>query len=133
MNSRATYFHVSKVENRTSIQRVGLIPQIKEFTNIKREPGIYLLATIEQARDWAFFFAMDVGEPVDIWMVTLPDDVDVRADPDQEMNEVYDSFVCSDAIPAPYIERVGFQHVESSTAEAPPLASKIGTGTSPSM
>ena len=117
-------YHVSRRSNRSSIEQKGLLPQNVEFPNIDRQPATHGFETLEQARDWAFFFAMDIGEPVDIWQIAVGD-LDVQPDPSDEMQQVYDSWIITDPVPASQLKRVGSMKSYTSTKHAPPLAAKV--------
>jgi len=117
-------YHVSRQSNRASIISGGLKPQNTEFTHIHRHPAIHGFETIAQAKDWAFFFAMDIGEPVDIWKLDVQGML-VKLDPSVEMQEAYDSWIVTDLVHIDRLRRVGQMQAHTSTAHAPPLAKKI--------
>lgn len=87
------------MRNRISIQQHGLVPQIRRYEHIDRRAGIFLLETLEQARDWAYWESVDGGGRWDIWQVELPGSTVISADPAVDMNDVYDSWVVYDPIP----------------------------------
>lgn len=58
-----------------------------------------MLETLDQALDWAYWESVDSGGRWDIWQVELPSNTVISADPSDEMNEVYDSWVVYDPIP----------------------------------
>lgn len=117
-------YHVSRRENRNSILAKGLIPQNVEFPHINRTPAIHGLETLDQARDWAFFFAMDVQSPVDIWQIDVIG-LPIQLDPSAEMQEAYDSWIITVPVHPDKIKLVGSEKVHSSTKHAPPLAKKV--------
>jgi hypothetical protein len=88
-------FHISWKNNRANILKKGLLPKIKEFPELQREPGIYLMETQEQAEDWAYYFGMTYSTrnktAIDIWKVNLPESTQLHQDL-TDVNEVYDSW-----------------------------------------
>lgn len=98
--SSKEFFHVSWKKNRKGILAKGLVPQVKEFPELERKPGVYLLATLEQAEDWALYFGNTYGKTaeLDIWSVTVPEGAELHPDK-TDMDDVYNSFVVYDAIP----------------------------------
>jgi hypothetical protein len=119
-----TIYHVSRSENRDSILSNGLIPQNVEFAHINRTPAIHGFETLDQARDWAFFFAMDVQDPVDIWQIDVGN-LPIQMDPSKEMQEAYDSWIIKVPVPVSQIKLVGSEKVHTSTKYAPPTAKKL--------
>ena len=122
-----TMYHVSLRKNRAGIQRKGLLPLVKEFPDVERKPGIYLLETYEQAEDWAYWFGGfgDHIKPlVDIWSVDIP--VNTSVHPDQtDMDDKYDSWVVYDPIPAGSLRLLKTIGPDYSDDKRPPFASKI--------
>lgn len=117
-------YHVSKSNNRNSILSKGLIPQNVEFAQINRTPAIHGFETMDQARDWAFFFAMDVQEPVDIWQIDVGN-LPIQMDPSAEMQEAYDSWIIKVPVPPSQIQLLGSEKVHTTTKHAPPTAQKV--------
>ena len=118
-------YHVSRKSNRAGILQHGLIPQNKEFANISRKPGIYAIQTIEQAKDWAFWFMFEIHEAVDIWKIIVPKNVDIIRDPSDDMQEIYDSCIIYQNIPATSLTLVGTQPVRKHSKYAPPSSTKV--------
>ena len=92
------FYHYSRRTNRRSIRENGLAPQIKEYRDIDREPGVYLFSTLEMAESYGQDHAEYVNQPVDIWEVRLPRGARLEADEHPDMVG-YDAFVCYDPIP----------------------------------
>jgi GNAT superfamily N-acetyltransferase len=92
------FYHYSRRTNRRSIRENGLAPQIKEYRDIDREPGVYLFSTLEMAESYGQDHAEYVNQPVDIWEVRLPGGARLEADEHPDMVG-YDAFVCYDPIP----------------------------------
>jgi hypothetical protein len=101
-------YHISRGKNRRSIRKYGLLPQTKEFVDVERKPGVYLLETEEQAAEWAYWFGFCEPNPtiMDIWEVTLPEGTDVTSDPSTDMCDAYDSWIAYQAIPPKNIRLV---------------------------
>lgn len=93
MNSMRTLYHVSKQQNRSAILMDGLLPLIREHTHIVRTPGVYFLKTIEEAKDYGFWFSYNVKEPMDIWCVQVPDDVQLYTDTHADMRDYRSYFI----------------------------------------
>ena len=129
LDAPTTIYHVSRSSNRQSILQQGLLPKNVEFENIERQPAIHGFETMDQARDWAFFFAMDIGQAVDIWQI-LVGNLPIKLDPSEEMQEAYDSWIITDPIPVSQIRLVGSQKAHTSTKHAPPTAKKVREGLS---
>jgi hypothetical protein len=117
-------YHVSRSSNRESIIAQGLKPQNVEFIHIDRDPAVYGFETLNQAQDWAFFFAMDIGESVDIWKMNVRG-MHVELDPSDEMQEAYDSWIVKSPIPPQQIKFVKSMPAHTSTRHAPPLSVKV--------
>jgi hypothetical protein len=124
-NKPKVIFHVTRSSNRSSIKSQGLIPQNKEFPNIPREPGIYGMETLEQAKDWAFWSMFDEHKPMDIWRIVVPENAILLPDLHPEIQEVYDPWIIKTAIPPSNIFLVATQSVKKHTKFAPPSAKKI--------
>lgn len=117
-------YHVSRKSNRKSIQQQGLLPRVQEFENIKRKPGVYFMQTLDQAKDWAFWSALDSMVTMDVWKIQLPENYRIVPDTHPEM-DIYDAWVGYEPVPSEYIQVVSTQSVPKSTSEAPPFAKKI--------
>ena len=104
-------YHVSRKRNRGSIKKLGLVPKIKEFNYISRKPGVFCLETLDQAKDWAYYYAMDEREPIDIWEISVEQPSDLNPDPSKDMQEVYDSWVIYKTIPPQNLRLVAAQNV----------------------
>jgi hypothetical protein len=93
-------YHISWQRNRANILKKGLQPRIKEFPDLERKPGVYLLETIEQAVDWALNFGNCYGKTavIDIWQVTIPESTKIDSDK-TDMDDIYDSWVLYEVIP----------------------------------
>lgn len=104
-------YHVSRKRNRGSIKKLGLQPKIKEFNYIMRKPGVFCLETLDQARDWAYYYAMDEREPMDIFEIVVRDTADLHPDPAEDMQEHYDSWVIYKTIPTSDLKLVATQNV----------------------
>jgi len=104
-------YHVSRKRNRGSIKKLGLQPKIKEFNNIMRKPGVFCLETLDQARDWAYYYAMDEREPMDIFEVSVRDPGDLHPDPARDMQQHYDSWVIYKPVPPGELKLVATQNV----------------------
>jgi hypothetical protein len=95
-------YHITKAENKESIMKQGIIPQIGKNTIRVNDPkGVYLFKTIEALEDalgsWMDedFFGED--EETVILKVTLPDDFPL-------IQGVYDDeLIAIDVIPPEYI------------------------------
>ena len=123
--STRTMFHVTRSRNRKSILNSGLEPRNVEFENAKRRPGIYLFETLEQARDWAFWCALDWQVPLDIWEVHIPDDYELTQETHPEIIDKYDAWICYQII-NPLDLRLNFtQKTPKSSKDAPPFATKL--------
>lgn len=104
-------YHVSRKRNRGSIKKLGLVPKIKEFHYIFRKPGVFCLETLDQAKDWAYYYAMDEREPMDIWEISVEQPSDLNPDPSEDMQEVYDSWVIYKTIQPQNLILVATQNV----------------------
>lgn len=118
-----TMYHVSRASNRRSIEKKGLIPQVKEFAHVERKPGIYLLESLEQAQHWAFWFGSDLPgrSRVDIWEVELPEEAAVTPDLSSDM-DIYDAWVTYAPIPPEdvmLVETVGPKYEYDAAPETP--------------
>lgn len=118
-------FHVSPVANRESILVSGLQPRLQEHLNIQRAPMIYLLETLEQAEDFAFWFALDKQTPMDIWQVTAFDKAALEPDPHPEMAKDYDAWMTPNRVSPERLLRVSTLPTPKSAAEQPPFATKV--------
>jgi GNAT superfamily N-acetyltransferase len=94
-----TMYHVSRRRNRASIQKLGLEPRIQEFDDIERKPGIYMLETLAQAQDWAYWFGSGELQIVDIWEITLPKGYRVEPETSKDFTDIYDAWIGYEAIP----------------------------------
>lgn len=92
-------YHVSRKRNRGSILKLGLAPKTKEHTHILRKPGVFAFETLEQAQDWAWNWAHEAKEPMDIWEVNVRNSDDLQPDPSREMQEIYDCWVIYKPVP----------------------------------
>ena len=92
-------YHVSRKRNRGSILKLGLAPKTKEHTHILRKPGVFAFETLEQAQDWAWNWAHEAKEPMDIWEVNVRNSGDLQPDPSREMQEIYDCWVIYKPVP----------------------------------
>ena len=117
-------YHVSKTSNRNSIQSNGFTPRNQEYDNINRSPGIYMFETLEQAIDWAFWFAMDAQENIDIWKINLPKNYKLVVDNHEDM-DIYNAYIGYTPIAPELIQLIKTQKKISSTRNAPPFAKKI--------
>ena len=113
-------YHTSKKRNRGSIKKLGLIPKTKEFKYVSRNPGVFCLETLEQAKDWAYYYALDEKEPMDIYEVTVADTADLNPDPSREMQEIYDSWVIYKPVPPQSLRIVATQDVPDVWRSVPP-------------
>jgi GNAT superfamily N-acetyltransferase/RNA:NAD 2'-phosphotransferase (TPT1/KptA family) len=133
-----TFYHVSRKRNRASIQSRGLLPQIVEFTELERKPGIYLLETEEQAYDWAWCFGDGIFEDeesddydpragkeiIDVWAVDLPAGITLTPDK-TDMDERYDSWVIYDPVPAESVHLLGTVGPKYNWDNAPAKPQKV--------
>lgn len=106
-----TMYHVSAKANRASIQRLGLEPRQSLYPWIKRKPAVFLLATLQQAQDWAFYTALDQRKPQDCWQVQVPAHVQLMPDPATDMQEIYSSWMTHSSIDASQLRLVCTQPV----------------------
>ena len=123
-NTPKIMYHVSRSKNRKGILARGLEPRTQEFTNVKRKPGVYLFANIEDAVDWAFWFAFDIHEAVDIFEVRLPEGYNLEPETHPEMTEIYDAWIGYDPIPAQSLTIKKVQEPAKSSFEAPPFVKR---------
>lgn len=117
-------YHVSKMSNRNSIQSIGFTPRNQEYDNISRVPGIYMFETLEQAVDWAYWFALDAQENIDIWKINLPKNYKLVPDDHEDM-DIYNAYIGYDPIGPEFIQLLKTQKKISSASNPPPYAKKI--------
>lgn len=99
VETKSSFYHVSKSTNRKGILQRGLIPQNKEDLNIRRKPGVFLFQSFDDASEWAYWGKMTYPkEEFDIWRVELPERYHITRDLHPEMTE-FSSFVGYDPIP----------------------------------
>jgi len=113
-------YHVSKSTNRQGILDNGFLVKSKEHTNIKRTPGVYLFSSLDWAIDWAFWFALDEKQNMDIWEVVLPKDYQLKVDRHPEMKK-FNAFVGYAPISPEHLRVIKTQPVPKSANEAPPF------------
>jgi 8-oxo-dGTP pyrophosphatase MutT (NUDIX family) len=117
-------YHLSRRTNRGSIKRDGLVPQIKEYKNIQRRPGIFMFQTVEQAKDYGYFFAQWVNQATDVWKVRIPKGYVLGRDQHPEMDD-FDAWIGYEPIPPENIEVIDTILVPTSTTPAPPKSKKV--------
>lgn len=119
LTGHESLYHVSKTKNRASILRTGLTPRVQEFTDIERTPGIYFFDDLLQAKDWAFYFAMDEHEEVDIWEVRPEQKYIVYEENHPEIVDIYDAWIGYAPIKSKHMHVVYTQKTPTSTALPP--------------
>ena len=68
-----TLYHLSRRTNRGSIKTKGLVPMIKEYKDIPREPGVFFFQTLEQAKDYGYWHAQFINQATDVWECHIPE------------------------------------------------------------
>lgn len=104
-------YHVSRKRNRGSILKLGIVPKTREHTHILRRPGVFAFETLEQAEDWAWNWAYEVKEPMDIWAIKVENSDLWLPDPSREMQRLYDCWVIYQKIPLSDIRLLASQPV----------------------
>jgi RNA:NAD 2'-phosphotransferase (TPT1/KptA family) len=122
-----TLYHLSRRVNRRSIAREGLRPQIKEYKDLQRQPGVFFLATLEQSVDFGHYFAEFVNQAVDVWEAVLPAWYVLHDDPAPDM-EALDSLVGYDPVPPECLRLVETILVPTARTEWPPFSRKVTAG-----
>ena len=117
-------WHTSPKSNRKSILATGLTPRNQEYTDVKRKPGIYLFATEEQARDWAYWDASSYLRTVDVWKVTIPKSYVLIPDPHPEM-DIFNAFIGYTAIAPDQLEVIATQKPDPNMKNMPQRSLKI--------
>jgi RNA:NAD 2'-phosphotransferase (TPT1/KptA family) len=115
-----TMYHVSRRRNRASIQKLGLEPRIQEFDDIERKPGIYMLETLAQAQDWAYWFGSGELQIVDIWEITLPNGYQVEPETSRDFTDIYDAWVGYQDIPPANLKLVESMQPDKKGTNPPP-------------
>jgi ADP-ribose pyrophosphatase YjhB (NUDIX family) len=111
-------YHISRRANRGSIRTQGLIPQVREFKDVKRSPANYLFESPIAAKEWAFYHAQYVNQPCDIWEVTLPVDTKLFWDMHPDMGG-FDAWFTTDTIPPENLKVVGTVLIPTSKSPSP--------------
>lgn len=117
-------FHVSPEQNRGSILAHGLQLLVREHENIARAPAVYLLETLEQAEDYAFWFALHHQKVIDIWQVDDVDPGGLQPDDYPDMRD-YDSWKGFAPVEAERLHLVKTQPLPKNASEAPPFCSRV--------
>lgn len=96
-----------------------------EHPEVSRKSAVYLLQTLDQAHDFAFWFALHIREPMDIWAVEVPPDVILQEDPHQDMAANYNSWMTTSPISVEGLSLVMHLPTPSSASEAPSFAQPV--------
>lgn len=115
-----TYYHVSRRTNREGILAQGLEPRLQEALEVKRAPAVYLLSTLEQAKDYGFWFALHEKCDLDIWQVQLGPECVVSSDKSKDM-AIYESWYVTAKIPAECLSMNSVIPAPTSVSQAPPF------------
>jgi 8-oxo-dGTP pyrophosphatase MutT (NUDIX family)/GNAT superfamily N-acetyltransferase len=112
-------YHNSRRTNRQSILKNGLIPQIKEYKDIERQPAVFFFQSIDAARDYGTFHAEFINQALDIWECQIPADYKLQPDTHEEMIE-FDAWKSYEPLPAANVRVAGSILVPTRNTVYPP-------------
>jgi ADP-ribose pyrophosphatase YjhB (NUDIX family) len=121
-------YHLSRRTNRGSIKSKGLVPQIKEYKDIPREPGVFFFQTREQALDYGWYFAQWINQAVDVYECRIPEEYDIERDPHPEMNFT-DAWKSKQVLAPENVKFLQTILVPTSKTEPPLKSTKVGDHT----
>ena len=119
-----TLYHLSRRTNRGSIKTKGLVPMIKEYKDIPREPGVFFFQTLEQAKDYGYWHAQFINQATDVWECHIPEEYDIEPDPHPEMNFA-NAWRSSQTLTPENLKFVGTILVPTSKSEPPLKSEKV--------
>ena len=114
-------YHITRRTNRQSILKNGLVPQIKEYKNIDRKPGVFFFGTIGQAKEYGFYHAQFLNQALDVWECRIPEGYPIYWDEHEDMDD-FDAWVSNQPLLPENLRVAGTILVPTSKTPIPPFS-----------